>query len=325
MKMLMEDIKNKHFKNIYLLTGEELYLRNQYRKRLRDALVAPDDTMNVTVFEGKKINPNEVIDLAETLPFFAERRVILLNDSGFVKSACPELADYVAEIPQSTCLILTESEVDKRNRLYKEIKKHGRVVEFQRQDERTLTRWILGTLKREGKQITEEALRVFFSRSDTDMQNIEQELEKLLSYTMGREEIHVQDVEAICTEQTEDRIFDMVRAVAEKKQKKALSLYADLLLMKEAPVKILALVTRQFNGLLLLKELSGKGLDRAALAKQTGIPAFRIGEAQAQARGFSKEGLRIIVEDCVKTDELVKTGQLADQVGVEMLIVKYSG
>lgn len=322
--MLMEDIKNKHFKNIYLLTGEELYLRNQYRRRLRDALADPDDTMNVTVFEGKKINPNEVIDLAETLPFFAERRVILLNDSGFAKNACPELADYAASIPPSTCLILTESEVDKRNRLYKEIKKHGRVVEFQRQDERTITRWVLGILKREGKKITEEALQLFLARSGTDMQNIEQELEKLLSYTLGRDEILPRDVEAVCTEQTEDRIFDMVRAVTEKKQEKALSLYADLLLMKEAPVKILALVTRQFNGLLLLKELSGKGLDRAALAKQTGIPAFRIGESQAQVRGFGREELRKIVEDCVRTDELIKTGQLADQIGVEMLIVKYS-
>ena len=68
MKMLIEDIKNKQFKNIYLLTGEEIYLRNQYRKRLREALLDPEDTMNYASFEGKNINPKEVIDLAETMP-----------------------------------------------------------------------------------------------------------------------------------------------------------------------------------------------------------------------------------------------------------------
>ena len=132
MKMLIEDIKNKQFKNIYLLTGEEIYLRNQYRKRLREALLDPEDTMNYASFEGKNINPKEVIDLAETMPFFADRRVIEISDSGFAKNACPELAEYIPEIPDSTCIILTESEVDKRGKFYKAVKNNGRVVEFAR-------------------------------------------------------------------------------------------------------------------------------------------------------------------------------------------------
>ncbi len=77
------------------------------------------------------------------MPFFADRRVILIDDSGFAKNACPELADYVPEIPDSTCIIMTESEVDKRGKFYKAIKSNGRVVEFVRQDERTLARWVL--------------------------------------------------------------------------------------------------------------------------------------------------------------------------------------
>ena len=81
MKMLAEDIKNGVFKNVYLLCGEEAYLRTQYKNRLRNALSVPGDTMNVAQFEGKGINPREIIDLAETLPFFAERRLILIEDS----------------------------------------------------------------------------------------------------------------------------------------------------------------------------------------------------------------------------------------------------
>lgn len=324
MKMLMEDIKNSKFKRVYLLTGEEVYLRNQYKKRLRNALLDPEDTMNASYFEGKGINPREIIDLAETMPFFADRRVIMIEDSGFAKNACPELADYIPEIPESTCIILVESEVDKRGRLYKAVKNAGRIVEFKQQDERTLARWVLGTLKKEGKNITEETMQAFLGRTGSGMENIERELEKLLCYTMGRNVITTADVEAVCTEQTENRIFEMVQAITEKDQRKALDLYADLLSMKEPPMRILFLITRQFNQLLQLKSLSGQGLDRSELAKKAGIPPFALGKYQTQCRKFTSAQLRQAVEDCVDTEERVKTGQMGDQISVELLIVKYS-
>ena len=324
MKMLIEDIKNRQFKNIYLLTGEEAYLRNQYKHRLREALLDPEDTMNFSRFEGKGVSVGQIIDLAETMPFFAERRVILLEDTGFAKNTCPELADYVGEIPQSTCIILVETEVDKRGRLYKAIKSKGRVVEFGQQDEKTLSRWVLGTLKREGKQITQETLQSFLGRTGSQMEQIQRELEKLLCYTLGREEIAIEDVEAVCTQQTENRIFDMIQAVTEKDQRKALELYSDLLAMKEPPMRILYLITRQFNQLLLLKSLSGQGLDRAELAKKAGVPPFALNRLQGQCRKFTVRQLRQAVEDCVEAEERVKTGHMGDQLSVELLIVQYS-
>ena len=324
MKMLMEDIKNRQFKRVYLLTGEEVYLRNQYKKRLRNALLDPEDTMNVASFEGKGINPREIIDLAETMPFFADRRVILIEDSGFAKNACPELADYIPEIPESTCIILVEAEVDKRGRVYKAVKNVGRIVEFKRQDERTLARWVLGTLGKEGKNITEETMHAFLGRTGSDMENIERELEKLLCYTLGKNVITTEDVEAVCTEQTENRIFDMVQAITEKNQKKALDLYADLLAMKEPPMRILFLIARQFNQLLQLKSLGGQGMDKGEMARRAGIPPFALGKYQAQCRKFTAVQLRQAVEDCVEAEEQVKTGQMGDQISVELLIIKYS-
>lgn len=325
MKMLMEDIKNGRFQNVYLLTGEEVYLRNQYKKRLRDALLDPEDTMNRAFFEGNKISPEEVIDLAETMPFFAERRVIEIQNSGFLKNACPKLADYIPEIPSSTCLIFNEAEVDKRGKLYKAIKKTGRVVEFGRQDEKTLMRWVLGTLKREGKKIKEGTLYVFLGRTGSDMEHIEKELEKLLCYTMGREEITDADVEAVCIDRLENRIFEMIEAIAEQKQKRALELYADLLAMKESPRKILVLIARQFRQLWKLKALSKEIPERSELAKKVGVPAFALGKYQNQSKRFTKEQLLLVIEECAKMEEMLNTGQMVEQIGVELLIIKFSG
>ena len=170
--MLAEDIKNGTFKASYLLYGEESYLRSQYRNRLTNALIDPADTMNLSRFEGKGIHPEEIIDLAETLPFFAPRRVILVENSEFFKTKCDRLADYLPSMPDTTCLIFVETAVDKRNRLFKTVKDRGRAVEFASQDEATLTKWILGIVKREGKQISKSALILFLERAGTDMEHI---------------------------------------------------------------------------------------------------------------------------------------------------------
>lgn len=96
MKTIDNDIKTGQFKQIYLLYGEEQYLIRQYRDKLKHALAADDDTMNFSAFSGSDINQKEIIDLAETLPFFADRRLILIEDSGLFKKSAEELADYMS-------------------------------------------------------------------------------------------------------------------------------------------------------------------------------------------------------------------------------------
>ena len=83
MKSLNEDIKTGNFKGAYLLFGEEAYLKKQYKERLRKAILPEGDQMNYAYYEGRGINPAELIDLAETMPFFAERRLIVVENSGF--------------------------------------------------------------------------------------------------------------------------------------------------------------------------------------------------------------------------------------------------
>ena len=161
MKSVTEDIKNNSLKQVYLFYGEEVYLKQQYKKKLRDAVLPDGDTMNLSVYSGKGIDVNEVIAQAETMPFFAEHRLILLEDSGFFKNASPQLAEYIPVIPEGTILLFVENEVDKRGKLYKAVKAKGRVVEFTSQDEKTLTRWILGILNQENKHITRSAMTLF--------------------------------------------------------------------------------------------------------------------------------------------------------------------
>lgn len=324
MKGIEQDLKSGSFQPVYLLYGEEAYLKRQYKIKLKNALSGPEDTINAAFFTGKDIHAGELIDLAETMPFFADRRLIMVENSGVFKSANEELAAYMKEIADTACFVFVEDEVDKRSKMYKSVKAAGRIVEFTRQPEAVLTQWILARLKKEGKKITQPVMQLFLGKTGNDMENIDRELEKLLCYTLEREVITAEDVGAVCITQTTGKIFEMVNAIAEKKQKQALDLYYDLLALKEPPMRILFLIARQFHILFLVKELSRQGHDGKFIASKAGIPEFTVRRNQAQAGSFAGNQLKEAVKDCVQMEEDVKTGNMNDRMAVELLIVKYS-
>lgn len=323
MQRLNEDIKSGQLKQIYLLYGEEAYLRKQYKDRLKTAIVG-DDTMNYHYYEGKNINLGEIIDLAETMPFFAQKRLIVIENSGLLKSGGEQLAEYLSNPTETTFFVLVEVEVDKRCKLYKTVQSKGSVVEFGEQDEATLKRWILGMMKKEGKNISHSTLNYLLEKTGTDMENIRKETEKLFCYCMEKDSIEIVDVDEICVRRLSSHIFDMVSAIADKKQEKALELYYELLALKEPPMRILFLIARQFNLLMQVKELHKKGFQNKAIGEKVGLPGFIAGKYVTQSSRFSKEDLRGAVEACVEAEEAIKTGKMNDNMSVELLIIQYS-
>lgn len=321
MQRVNEDIKTGQLKQAYLLYGEEAYLRKQYRDRLKAALCAEGDTMNFHYFEGKEVNPAQLIDLAETLPFLAERRVIFVENSGLFKHGGEMLSEYLKAPCETAYFVFVETEVDKRSRLYKAVAAIGSCVEFGMQDEDTLKRWVLGMIKKEGKQITAQGLACLLNKTGTDMENIRMELEKLFCYCMDKDMILTEDIDAVCVTRISSHIFDMVNAIADKNQKKALTLYYDLLALKEPPMRILFLIARQCNMLLQVKELKKKGYDNKRIGEKVGLPGFIAGKYVTQAAKFKTAELRRAVERCVEAEEAVKTGRMNDVMSVEILIV----
>ena len=321
MQTINEDIKTGQWKPVYLLFGEESFLKQSYKKKLKAAIVG-DDTMNYNYFEGKGLDVKELISLADTMPFFSEKRLILVEDSGFFKSSSEELAEYLPTMPDTTCFVFVEEAVDKRNRLYKRVKDLGHVAEMKRQDSTSLARWAASILSQNGRKITAQTMNLFLERTGDDMELIRSELEKLISYTMGKEVVTAEDVEEITTVQVTNKIFEMVTAIVTRKTRTAMDLYEDLLTLKEPPMRILFLIARQFNQMLIAKEMSGQGLDRSTIASRLKIPPFVAGKLLSQAGVFSREQILSYVEACVETEEAVKTGRLNDRLAVELLITR---
>ena len=220
MKGIKEHIKTGQYKTVYLLYGSEMYLRRLYTSKLKAGALGGGDTMNLSVYSGKDTDWNEVRNLAETMPFFADHRVIVLENTGAFKNAC-DFADEIGNLPDTAVLIFNESEVDKRSRMFKAVKDCGYVCEMNGLSEDDLSVWVAQLLNKDSKKISRDDLRLFLERVGTDMENIETEIEKLVCYIGDREVVTREDILTVTTEQISGKIFAMTDALGAKNKKLA--------------------------------------------------------------------------------------------------------
>ncbi len=340
MKSIDEDIKNGKFKNIYFLIGVERYLIRQYRNKLVKAMVGEDDGINYRMYSAQIPDMNELIGFLDTVPFFAERRVAVIEDTGIFKSNDNTLAEYLPGLPDTSHIIFVEAYrgandrssekkyeqtlVDKRYKLYKAVQKQGRIIEFARMSRGVLNKWLVKRFADADLNITRNALECLYDYVGEDMSMLYNESEKLICYRLGHKSIDIDDVKAICTRNIANDVFEMVRAIAAKNKRKALGLYYDLLELRERPMGILFMISREFKLLLQIKMLKNEGAGREKMKQITGLPGFAVDRYLGICAGLGPEYIREALCSCADTEALFKQGRLNDVMGVEMLIVKYS-
>lgn len=321
MNRINQDIKNQAFQHFYLLIGSEGYLKKQYRDKLVDSMVNSDDTMNYYYAEGNNPDLNNIYELGETLPFFAERRVIVMENTGLLKKAS-DVNEHFEKFPDTTYVIMVEEKVDKRNGLYKWFGKHGYVSEMDKPDEKMLVSWVKKLCAEANKTIDDATIYYMIQHMGMEMYLLKNELEKLFSYCCNQTHITLEDMKAVCIDEAEDKVFDMLDAIGNRNQKKALQLYRDLLELRKPAMQILALLIRHFNILMQVSGLTGK--DNKTIASLAGVAPYFVKSYAKQAEAYTFEQLKSMLEQCQKTDYEVKTGKIKDVVGVELLIVKFS-
>lgn len=323
MRRVLEDIKNKSFKTCYLFYGEEDYLKESYRDRLIKALFPEDDTMNLNRF-ADDVKENQIMDAADAVPFFAEKRLIVAENTGFFSKATDGLSDYLKSVPETTVILFVEKNVDKRNACYKAVSSAGLAVEFNLPSQSELETWLLGKLKKEGKSITRAGLTEFIDRCGFSMESMDKELEKLICYCLDKEGIDERDVDAVCIPQVTANIWKMVDAVAEKNPKAAYRGYQKLLLSKEDPLNILNLIERHFRLMLGAAELNARGYGSKQISSELGIQEFAVGNYLRQSKAFSRKIIMEMLDKMADVEMKAKTGKLRDFSAVEIIIAEYS-
>lgn len=327
MKELRNDFKINSFKSVYLLYGDESYLIRHYSKEFTDKLL-DEAMMNCDTFEGKDVDIASVIGAAETLPFLSRRRLVFVKDSNLMvpgrKDDSDVMAKYVPKIPDTTVMVFSEANVDKRNRLYKQVASLGRAVDFKTPAESDLIKWVTNIFKKKNMDIEPQTVKFLLATVPKGMDSVYAEADKLGDYTGERRLVTVNDIKEICSKSLEARIFDLVGALCMRQTQKALLQYHNMLVMKEQPLMMLAMMARQFRLILNCKAYAEKAVPPNKIATEMGIRDFMVKECLRQGGHYSKEDLIRALMDCQDTDIRIKTGLIEGELGVELLIIKYS-
>lgn len=333
---LKEDIKTKKFKSLYLFYGPEEYLKKYYLESIENALLQEDlKSLNKIVLEGK-ITTGTIIDHCETLPVFSDKKLVVVKNSGLFKAkgkggqdgkgktAKDDFLDYLANVPDHSCLVFYEEEIDKRMKAVDSVKKKGLIVEFLYQKPTELVKWVSKAFKSNKKDIDPMTASQLVENCEQGMTEILNEINKLVLYTGERTKITGADIEKVCTKSVKSRIFDLTDAISEKNAAKALNLLEDMVILKEPMPKVLFMITRQFRQILEMKLLCGSGMRQDEAAAKIGITPFAAGKIQKQSNGFSVKTLKQAVEECLELDMAIKTGRMDDRIAAELLITRYS-
>lgn len=226
MKELKKQWKEHQFHKCYLFYGTETYLMKNYEEALVQALLPPGtESMNSDILEGKKATAATIMDAAETLPFLNDNRLVLIRNSEFFhrngrKEEGERLVEFLKDSPESTCILFVEEKAEKTGKLYKTIAKEGQVVEFAPLKEKEIITWLRKTCASGGVQLSEAMAVLLLRTTDNSMENLQREMDKLIAYKDGTGEITQEDISAVCSVSLEAKVFELVRAMGEKKRKK---------------------------------------------------------------------------------------------------------
>ena len=326
---LIKELRSNGPGQLYLLWGEEDYLREQFTSALRRACLGEeDDGFDLKRFDAAAPDVRLVREAVDAMPFFSERIYVELR--GFDINKCrAEDAEAFREIFSDlpvycTVAILLPAgyEPDGRLALYKTIKKYGRAVEFTAQGQAQLVRWIQRRAEAGGKVVGREEAEYLIFNCGELMSRLSNEIAKLVHFAK-EDRITRQDIDAVTDRVPEANVFRMTDALSRGDYDTAAGLLAELLRQRESPIMLLAMMGRQFRQLYAARLALDNNLGRDYVAQVCDIKMdFLTRKLMDAARGFRLRQLVRAVELCAETDYALKSSGADDEALLCDLLLK---
>lgn len=316
----------------YLFTGEENFVKREALSKLEHKLLpAGLEALNESILEGR--TADDIRAACETLPMLAERRLVVVRDfaplmSGQSKNEKQEaetLKSYIANIPESTCLVMyMRGAADARKALYKAFagEKGVAVVSFDQLDERQLYTWLLRRFKSMDKTIAQETVSQLIFRAGASLTRLAGEVDKLAAHAGTRSEITAEDLE-IVPPTLECTVFQMIDRLIEKNGAQVFRMLGAMRENGEDDVRILAMITRQMRFMAHVKLLQQRRTPDAQIVKALGITPYGLKNTRRQMRVFTGERLIQSYRDCVNAEFAVKSGAMSDGEALGRLILNW--
>ncbi len=319
MNTIKKHLATNEYSNFYLLSGAEDYYISLYQKRLTNALAEPDDTMNYAIFEGSNTSIEEVTELAETLPFFAERRLLVLKNTGWFGDKT-DYASYFESLPDTTYIIFIERNPSAKSGLYRFVKANGYAASFDKMSKDDMYKYIGNGFRKFGLTIRDSVVDMLIERSGSNISLLTQEMNKLIAYCHGQSSVEKEDVLAITAFPVEGHIFAMINAVSEGNQKTATRLYVEMLEAHENSMRILQMLTKNYYQMALAVRMSARGIANDEIAQKLSIKPFAVPRLLGKHRNTPLNRIFAAVDYGNELEYKIKTGDMDERTAVEVYI-----
>lgn len=325
---------------LYVFIGEDDFSIRQALEQVKNSIGDATALMsNTTVFDGRQVTVEQLRSAAETVPFLAEKRLVIVEGllerlappgrNGGKKNNRPSgeeeyraFADSIKRLPEFTELVLISGRIGGNHPLLRELVGIAKIQSFPRLKEAQLKQWVARRIAGDGGSISPAALNVLVRFVGNDLWLMSNEVDKLALYTGGRR-IEEEDVRALVSHAQEANIFAMVDAIFEFRVDTAQELLQRLLQQGVAPVHLLAMISRQVRIVFQIRELRSLKKTRNEIQNKLGLTSdFVLRKAWEQADKYSPERLRAVYHRLLEADIAIKTGKYDGDLAIEILIAE---
>lgn len=316
---------------LQLLYGTNIIRIEDKMKSIAKEYVGELDDFNYAKLNFKETSIEQIIEEAQTLPFLADRKVIVVEDailftaqkaSTTVNHNIDLLIDYIKKKSDDTLILFVvhTEKLDKRKKITKLMTERGKQIEINEMTEQELINYVRTVLDRNELEINTEAMNLLLEKTSMKYESVHNELAKLILYTEGN--ISVEDVENVVSVSLEQNVFLLTDFILKNQKKNAVNLARELILQKEEPMKLLHLVIGQFRLLYQVKILTGEGYQEDNIARTLKVHPYRVKLAMRHTRKYPLDELLKKMIICRDMDYKFKSSYLDRNTLFELFILE---
>lgn len=329
----LQEIHEKKFKRVYLVLGTESYLQEQVRSAFMSSLHVDTDDLNFAHFDLEDESVDELLDEAESMPFFGDYRLVFGEHPFFLtaekKSSAPEhnierLLAYLQDPAETTILVFFADyeKLDERKKVTKFLKKYSELIDTQPMSEAQVRRFLQQTIENDGIKMDRKAFELFVRLTNMNLSKAMNEWRKLSLFASESKHLTLIDVQNLIPKSLEDNIFDLTNDVLNGKTTEALQLYQDLHTQGEETIKINAILISQIRLYLQTALLIRLGYQQGKIAQTLKVHPYRVKLAMQEVRKINMETLVSLYDELIENDYRIKTGQMDKEFLFELFLLK---
>ncbi|SFL33581.1 DNA polymerase III, delta subunit [Paenibacillus sp. 1_12] len=333
-KTALRSIQKGTFAPLYVCFGTESYLIQEFLQKLTSNLIDPQDAaFAVSRYDLAETSIDRVIEEAEELPFIGPRKLLVATNALFLTGAKdsskvehkPErLLEYLKSPADFSVIVLTvgAEKLDERKKLVKSLKEKDYLISCASLSADELGQWLKGEADKAGITFASGVQEQFIMYTGTNLQTLSSELDKCAMFVGRGGTITTEILDQLVTRSIEQNIFLLIEHIVQLKLDKAFTMLAELLRRKEEPIKIMALIARQFRIMYQVKDLQQQGYSQQQIASQISLHPYAVKIAAGQSNRFEVSQLLNILDQLSDLDYQMKSGKIDKALGLELFLLK---